>query len=80
MILADTYSLPRHLVSVRRDLPGAISKNLEKALLEMHENRQGRVILDKADGTTKFDALPGGALAIRQSLLDTYYSPGKENR
>jgi phosphonate transport system substrate-binding protein len=80
VILAETASLPRHLVSVRRDLPGAISKSLEKALLEMHENREGRVLLDKADGTTKFDALPGGALAIRQRLLDTYYSPGREKR
>ena len=27
---------------------------------------------------TKFDALPGGELAMRQRLLDTFYSPEKK--
>jgi phosphonate transport system substrate-binding protein len=77
-ILAETASLPRHLVSVRKDLPAELAKGLEKALLSMHQNSEGRSILQKADGTTKFDALPGGELVVRQSLLDTYYSPQKK--
>jgi hypothetical protein len=47
-------------------------------LLSMHQNTEGRSILAKADRTTKFDALPGGELAVRQRLLDTYYSPQKK--
>ena len=77
-ILAETASLPRHLVSVRKDLAPELARGLEKALLSMHQDPEGRSILQKADGTTKFDALPGGELAIRQRLLDTYYSPQKK--
>ena len=79
-ILAETASLPRHLVSVRRDLPPVLAKALEKVLLSMHQNIEGRSILKKTDATTKFDALPGGELALRQRLLDTYYSPQKNRR
>jgi phosphonate transport system substrate-binding protein len=77
-ILAETASLPRHLVSVRRDLAPELAKGLEKALLSMHQDPTGRSILQRAGGTTKFDALPGGELAVRQRLLDTYYSPQKK--
>ena len=77
-ILAETASLPRHLVSVRKDLPPALARGLENTLLSMHQDPEGRLILQKTDGTTKFDALPGGELAISQRLLDTYYSPQKK--
>jgi phosphonate transport system substrate-binding protein len=76
-ILAETASLPRHLVSVRKDLAPPLAKGLEKILLSMHEDPEGRSILKKT-GTTKFDALPGGEVAINQRLLDTYYSPEKK--
>ncbi len=77
-ILAETTSLPRHLVSVRKDLAPALTKGLEQALLSMHQDPEGRSILQKTGGTTKFDALPGGELAVRQRLLDTYYAPKKK--
>ncbi len=77
-ILAETASLPRHLVSVRKTLPPVLTKGLEKTLLAMHQNPEGRSILQNADGTTKFDALPGGELAVRQKLLDVYYFPQKK--
>ena len=74
-ILAETDRLPRHLVSVRKDLPPGLADRLEKILLSMDKDPEGRRILKKTDGTTKFDALPGGELAMRQRLLDTFYSP-----
>ena len=77
-ILAETASLPRHLVSVRKDFAPALTRGLEKTLLSMHQDPEGRLILQRTDGTTKFDALPGGELAIRRRLLDTYYSPEKK--
>jgi len=77
-ILAETASLPRHLVSVQKTLAPVLVKALEQTLLSMHQNPEGRSILQKADGTTKFDALPGGELAVRQQLLDTYYFPQKK--
>jgi phosphonate transport system substrate-binding protein len=76
-ILAETASLPRHLVSVRKNLNSALAKRLEKTMLSMHEDPEGRSILEKID-TTKFDVLPGGESAINQRLLDVYYSPQKK--
>jgi len=77
-VLGETASLPRHLVSIRRDLSIDRARGLEKTLLSMHQNPDGLAILQKTDGTTKFDALPGGELAVSQRLLDTYYSPQKK--
>jgi len=77
IILGATASLPRHLVSVRKDLPPATVDRLKSTLLSMHQEPEGHSILEKLDGTTKFDTLPGGELAISQRLLDTFYSPEK---
>ena len=77
-VIGETASLPRHLLSVRRDLPAAAIASLKTTLLSMHQDRQGRSILEKLDGTTKFDPLPGGELAVSQRLLDVFYSPEKK--
>lgn len=73
--LAQTDRLPRHLVSVRSDLAPALVASLETILLSMDDDAEGRKILQKADGTTKFDILPGGEAAMRRRLLDSFYSP-----
>lgn len=77
-ILAETDSLPRHIVSVRKDLAPALVNRLEKILLSMHQDPEGRLILQRTDGTTKFDALPGGELAMRQRLLEAFYFSEKK--
>jgi phosphonate transport system substrate-binding protein len=77
-ILAQTERLPRHLVSVRSDLAPALVSRLETILLEMHEDAEGRKILQRADGTTKFDMLPGGEAVMRRRLLDSFFSPDKK--
>jgi phosphonate transport system substrate-binding protein len=77
-ILAETDRLPRHLLSIRRDLAPVLVNRLEKLLLSMHQDPEGRLILQRTDGTTRFDALPGGESAMRQRLLDTFYSPEKK--
>ena len=77
-MLAETDSLPRHIVSVRKDLAPALVNRLEKILLSMHQDPEGRLILQRADGTTKFEALPGGELAMRQRLLDAFYFSAKK--
>jgi phosphonate transport system substrate-binding protein len=73
--LAQTDRLPRHLVSVRSDLAPPLVSRLEKILLDMDNDAEGRKILLKMDGTTKFDVLPGGEAAMRRRLLDSFYSP-----
>jgi phosphonate transport system substrate-binding protein len=74
-VLAQTDWLPRHLLSIRRDLPPGTAERLQAVLLGMHENPEGRKILENADGTTKFDLLPGGETAMRRRLLESFYSP-----
>jgi phosphonate transport system substrate-binding protein len=73
--LALTDRLPRHLVSVRSDLAPALVASLEKILLSMDDDAEGQKILQRADGTTKFDMLPGGEAAMRRRLLESFFSP-----
>ena len=74
-LLAQTDRLPRHLVSVRSDLAPELVTSLESTLLSMHDDVEGREILQKLDGTTKFDNLPGGEAVMRRRLLESFYSP-----
>jgi len=76
--LAQTERLPRHLVSVRSDLPPALAGRLETILLSMHEDAEGRKILQRTDSTTKFDMLPGGEATMRRRLLESFFSPDKK--
>jgi phosphonate transport system substrate-binding protein len=75
VVLAQTDRLPRHLLSVRSDLAPALVGRLEKILLAMDDDAEGRKILQKSDGTTKFDVLPGGEAVLRRRLLESFYSP-----
>jgi phosphonate transport system substrate-binding protein len=77
-ILAQTELLPRHLVSVRKDMPPALAARLEAILLAMHEDDEGRGILKKMGDTTKFDRLPGGEERMRRRLLETFYSSDRK--
>jgi phosphonate transport system substrate-binding protein len=71
-ILAETETLPRHLVSVRRGLPQSTVKRLSDILLNMHQDDEGQKILRQTDNTTKFDLLPGGEEAFRRKLLELF--------
>jgi phosphonate transport system substrate-binding protein len=77
IILAETERLPRHLVSVRKDFSPELADRLEKILLSMHENDQGRKILKNTDDTTKFDLLPEGDAGLRRRLAEIFQSPKK---
>ena len=76
-ILAETERLPRNLVSVRKDFAPALTDRLEKILLSMNEDDQGRKILQKTDDTTKFDLLPEGEAGLRRRLAEIFQSPKK---
>jgi phosphonate transport system substrate-binding protein len=78
LVLAQTELLPRHLLSVRKDMPLGLVGRLEKTLLAMHEDAEGRKILQNTDATTKFDLLPGGEAVMRRRLLDSFYSPERK--
>ena len=76
-ILAETERLPRNLLSVRNDFSPALAERLEKILLSMHENDQGRKILKNTDDTTKFDRLPEGDAGLRRRLAEIFQSSKK---
>jgi len=71
-ILGESESVPRHLVSVRKDLPEPVAKRLKEILLGMHHNDEGKTILRQTDGTTQFDLLPGGEESVRRKLVELY--------
>ncbi len=76
-ILAQTERVPRHFLSVRKDFTPTLVDRLEKILLSMHENEQGRRILKNTDDTTKFDLLPEGEASMRRRLAEIFRPAGK---
>ncbi|HEY1236464.1 MAG TPA: phosphate/phosphite/phosphonate ABC transporter substrate-binding protein [Candidatus Binatia bacterium] len=71
-ILAETESVSRHLVSVRKDLPGSVVTRLKTILLTMNQDKEAQQILKQTDNTTKFDSLPGGEEMVRRKLVELY--------
>jgi phosphonate transport system substrate-binding protein len=71
-ILAETEKLPRHLLSVRRDLDAALVQRLREILLTMDQNELGAKALKKADRTSKFDLLPGGEAMVYQNIRELF--------
>ena len=71
-ILGESESVPRHLVSVRKDLSEPVAKRLKEILVGMNQNDAGQKILRETDDTTKFDSLPGGEEMIRRKLVELY--------
>jgi ABC-type phosphate/phosphonate transport system substrate-binding protein len=57
--------------ATRKDLNPTVVKRLREVLLSMHEDDEGRKIL-QADGTTKFDLLPGGEEMMRRKLVELF--------
>src|SRR5262249_21914745 len=71
-VLAESDAMPRHLVSVRRDLEHAVVSRLKEILLGMHEDKDGQKILKEIDRTTKFDLLPGGEEMMYRKIRDLF--------
>ena len=75
-ILGESESVPRHLVSVRKDLSEPVAKRLKEILLGMHQDEAAKKILQQTDNTTKFDLLPGGEETVRRKLVELYRPRG----
>ena len=72
-ILGESESVPRHLVSVRKDLSEPVVKRLKEILLSMHQDDEGQKILRQTDNTTKFDSLCREARrSVRRKLVELY--------
>jgi phosphonate transport system substrate-binding protein len=71
-VLAETETIPRHLVSVRNDLELTLVSRLKETLLAMHHDKESRKILKEIDKTTKFDLLPEGEEMMYQKIRELF--------
>jgi phosphonate transport system substrate-binding protein len=58
IVLYESPAVPRHVVSVRPDLPPTLASRLKQVLLAMDSSEEGREVLRATEDTTKFDELP----------------------
>lgn len=65
-VLFKTDEVPRNVVCFRGGLDPATAEALERALITMSDDEQGREVLKAFEDTTKFDRFPGGP----QNVLD----------
>jgi phosphonate transport system substrate-binding protein len=61
-IIGRTISVPRQIISVRKDLDSKLVKALKKVLLNMDKDPEGQEVLNRQQNTTKFDEIPLGSL------------------
>jgi phosphonate transport system substrate-binding protein len=61
-IIGRTISVPRQIISVRKDLDPKIVKALKEVLINMDKNPEGQAALKSQQNTTKFDEIPSGSL------------------
>jgi len=66
-IIARTRSVPRQIISVRKDLDPKIISALRELLLSMDKDPEGQEVLKKQQNTTKIDGIPPRSL---QQLKD----------
>ncbi|HEY1267687.1 MAG TPA: phosphate/phosphite/phosphonate ABC transporter substrate-binding protein [Candidatus Binatia bacterium] len=72
IILGETENFPRYFVSVRKEMDPKAIDQLQEVLVSMHQDPEGRAILDKLENTTRFDAAPGGEQAVRFKLQEVF--------
>lgn len=61
-IIARSMSVPRQLISVRKDLDPKVAIALKELLLSMDKNREGQGVLNRQQGTTNIDVIPSESL------------------
>jgi phosphonate transport system substrate-binding protein len=72
VVLAETENFPRYFVSIRKELDPEVAGRLQDVLLAMHQDAEGRAVLEKLENTTKFDLAPGGEQAVRLKLQEVF--------
>src|SRR5689334_180474 len=72
VLLAETENFPRYFVSIRKELDPEMAGRLQEILLAMHQDAEGRAVLEKLENTTKFDLAPGGEQAVRLKLQEVF--------
>ena len=57
-IIAETYSIPRHIVSIRGTLPDELADAIKRVLIEADQTPAGKSMLKSFQRTIKFDEIP----------------------
>jgi phosphonate transport system substrate-binding protein len=73
-VIHQTVSVPRHIVSFRKDLDEKLAQKLREIMIGMEHSEEGKAVLAKWSNTTRFDDLPGGA----QTALAPFMHLAKE--
>jgi phosphonate transport system substrate-binding protein len=74
-IIAKSMSVPRQIISVRKDLDPKIITALKEVLINMEKTPEGQGVLNRQQGTTNIDAIPSVSLdrmkAVEKFILST---------
>jgi phosphonate transport system substrate-binding protein len=57
-VVDRTFSVPRQVISHRKNLRAALVARIKKTLMEMDRSEQGRKVLEDFERTSKFDEIP----------------------
>ena len=60
-IIAKSMSVPRQIISARKDLDPKIVTALKEVLINMDKNPEGQAVLNRQQGTTNIDAIPSAS-------------------
>lgn len=71
-VLAETESLPRHLVMVSPTMGSAQQQAIKTLLLNIDETEKGQILLKTFEQTTQFDEFPDGADAALMRMRELY--------
>ena len=79
-VVGKTMSVPRLLISVRKDLEPRLSKALREVLLNMDRDPEGQQVLRRQQKTTKIDEIPVASLQQLKTIEKFVFSlPEKVN-
>ena len=67
-IIKRTFSIPRHVVNVRKGLPADLVVALKQTLAAIDGSEEGRKLLAAFDKTTRFDVIPDEARAMLEQI------------
>jgi phosphonate transport system substrate-binding protein len=78
-VIGKTISVPRQLISVRKDLDPKLTKGIKDVLISMDSDPEGQGVLKRQQNTTKVDEIPAGSLEqLKHINRFVFSSLGKE--